>query len=144
MKSPLLTLPPRQLWSFIFMNLFLMYFLQRSRTVFTHLGHLQKLDVKIAKLIFFFFTEGTSLSTTVFRISIHSVRFSLLMSSRGRLYCRDSLVTKKKKKTVVQRDVPPTPTRELDFNGVTTTNRPSATMSASYVHPLPGIGRTEF
>lgn len=35
------------------------------------------------------FTGGTSRSTTVFKISIHSVRFCLLMSSRGRLYCGD-------------------------------------------------------
>lgn len=39
-------------------------------------------------------TGGTSLSTTVFRISIHSVRFCLLISSRGRLYWGGRLVTK--------------------------------------------------
>lgn len=93
-KSPLLTLPPRQLWSFIFF--YLCRFLQSLRTIFTHSERLQKLDVKITNQ-FFFFTKGTSLSTTVFRISIHSVRFCLLMSSRGRLYCRESLFMGKKK-----------------------------------------------
>lgn len=34
-------------------------------------------------------TGGTSLSTTVFRISIHPGRVSLLIRSRGRLYYRD-------------------------------------------------------
>lgn len=52
--------------------------------------HAEQVNVNtLWKLEVFFslLTRGTSLSTTVFRISIHSVRFCLLMSSRGRLYC---------------------------------------------------------
>lgn len=69
-----------------------------------HTRSSQMMDVKIMKPIF---TRGTSLSTTVFRISIHSVRFCLLMSSRGRLYCRDSFVMKKRKDGSTEGRTPP-------------------------------------
>lgn len=49
MKSPLLALPPRQLWSFIF--LYLRRFLQRSTTRIARSESLRTLDVKVKKLL---------------------------------------------------------------------------------------------
>lgn len=49
MKSPLLALPPRQLWPFIF--LYLLRFLQRSTTTTARSESLLTLDVKVRKLL---------------------------------------------------------------------------------------------
>lgn len=91
MKGPLLTLPPRQFRPLIF--IYLHCLLDRNWHQWG-CGKLQHTSLRIFPILMQYvfscvLTGGTSLSTTVLKISIHSVRFCLLMSSRGRLYCGD-------------------------------------------------------
>lgn len=103
-KSPLLTLPPRQLWSFIFF--YLCRFLQSLRTIFTHSERLQKLDVKITNQIFFFYQRNISVDYCL--QDLHPFCQVLSVDEfQGEVVLQRKFIYGEKKKTVVQWDIPP-------------------------------------
>lgn len=86
-EGPLLTLPPWKLRPLIFIDLHRLLQHRQEPVSQSACGAGKCEHLVETGNLFSLLTGGTSLSTTVFRISIHSVRFCLLMSSRGRLYC---------------------------------------------------------
>lgn len=139
MKSPLLTLPPRQLWSLIF--LYLCRFLQRSTTTIVHSERLRTLDEKVQKLL-----------CNIYRRDV-SVDYSL---QDLHPFCQVLSVDKFQGEVVLGRQIShkadldcyeitaegPS-TQELHFNDVASTppDRLRSTL-ASWGQPLPGRGRT--